>query len=593
MKRINDLDWRMFVRHFSLLMRPFRSLAVKAVLFITLLQLLATLEPFFVKSIMDAIFGNDRSHGALPTKLSVMFAALVVVGLVQVLRNLRLLDVMNAIEHDLPIASGKKLLRLPLVYHQTENTGLIIGKVVRGVGKTMDLTAVLLWEIVPLVIQTVITAAMMLWFRWQATLVLVPIVTLFAWQTVRVKMKMAELRMRRHDLDNVADEILGQAVTNAMTTQSFVQENREMAAVTSVRDDVLALARREFRAYAVSDFFRNAIITAGRVGVVAVCAYAALAGTITVGTFTFITMLAEKVFISCYRIGAIFDRMMDTAEPVKRMTAIFSEPDLVADPPSPTVPSRFAGAIEFAGVVYAYKNRRDEMKAKPALHGVSLVVAAGETLGIVGESGGGKTTLVKLLMRFDDPDTGAVRIDGIDLRDMRLGDFRRQIGYVPQDVEIYDATVAENIAYGRPDASREEIERAARIANAHDFIVGLERDYDTVVGNRGLRLSGGQRQRIGIARAVLLDPPILVFDEATSHVDVVSEQKIQRAIEELRRGKTVLVIAHRLSTIQNADRIIVMDDGLIKEVGSHGELIRQGGLYRRLVALQTRVDATL
>jgi ABC-type multidrug transport system fused ATPase/permease subunit len=175
---------------------------------------------------------------------------------------------------------------------------------------------------------------------------------------------------------------------------------------------------------------------------------------------------------------------------------------------------------------------------------------------------------------------------------MRLSDLRWQIGCVPQEVEIFDRTIAENIAFGRPNSTREEVINAAKIANAHGFIMSLEHGYDTVVGNRGLRLSGGQRQRIGIARAVLLDPPILIFDEATSHVDAVSERKIQDAIEGLRRDRTIIVIAHRLSTIQGADRIAVLEDGRIQEVGTHDELVQRGsGTYQKLVQFQTQADA--
>ncbi len=521
-----------------------------------------------------------------------MFTVLAFVGAVQVKKNTYIRNVWIAMEHDLPITYGRKLLSLPLTYHQTENTGSIIGKVVRGIGRSCDLVNVLLFEIVPLIIQTMVTFGILAFLYWPAIFVIAPVMTVFAYVTVKVKLGLAEHRMKRHERDGEGDDVLGQAVTNVMTTQAFAQEQREMEVVRAIRDEVKVMTHREFRQYDISDISRNTLISFGRVAVIFVCARAVLGEAISTGLLVFIATLADKVFISSYRISAVFDRMMEAAEPVMRMTQIMEERESLADPvcTKTAAVSRLEGTIRFEGTSFSYKKQGT---GKPALSGIDLEINAGETIGIVGESGSGKSTLVKLLMRFDDPSQGRVLIDGRDLRSMRKVYFRRQIGYVPQEVEIYDDTVAANIAYGNPQATREQVIEAARVANAHDFINALGKKYDEIVGNRGLRLSGGQRQRIGIARAVLLDTPILVLDEATSHVDVVSEQKIQKAIDTLRHGRTVIIIAHRLSTIQNADRIVVMEEGGVKEIGSHEELLQQNGLYRRLVELQSRVEATL
>ncbi len=587
-----DKELRTFLPRFWKLLLPYRSLTYKALYWIFVMQVLALAEPSMVMYVIDGITGKRPlfRQNLLPL-MAAMFVGLSAIGIAQVFKNRRIREVWFAIERHLPVACGEKLLRLPLTYHQTENTGAIVGKVVRGVGRYIDVTGILLWEIIPLLVQSVVTVALLLWFSVPAALVLLPIVMIFGWMTARIKMRLAATRMQRHEMDGDADDKLGQAVTNAMTTQAFSQEEREIATVKAIREHIHTMAHDEFRAYDASDYLRNSIISLGRVGVIFVCARAALGGSISMGMLVFISTLAEKVFVSCYRIGAVFDRLMEAAEPVMRMSKLFDEPETVVDSPTARMPERLTGDIAFEHVTFAYKTRAATAN-KPALSDVTITVRSGETLGIVGESGGGKSTLVKLLLRFGDPDQGSVTIDGHDLHDMPMREFRRQIGYVPQEVEIYDLTVAENIAYGRPDATREDVEKAARIANAHDFIMTLPNGYDEVVGNRGLRLSGGQRQRVGIARAVLLDPPILVFDEATSHVDVVSEKKIHASIEELRRGKTVLIIAHRLSTVQDADRIVVIDEGRVRETGSHQELIDQGGIYRHLVELQTKIEAT-
>ncbi|PYS31025.1 MAG: hypothetical protein DMF75_15185 [Acidobacteria bacterium] len=237
--------------------------------------------------------------------------------------------------------------------------------------------------------------------------------------------------------------------------------------------------------------------------------------------------------------------------------------------------------IEFREVHFGYAN-----EARPVLRGVSLTVPAGRMVALVGESGGGKSTLTKLLPRFHDPTSGAVLWDEIDLREVSVASLRRQLALVTQETVLFNDTVRYNISYGRPDATDEQIEDAARTALAHDFIVELPNGYDTVIGERGIFLSGGQRQRLAIARAVLIDAPVLVLDEATSALDAESEQLVQRAIANLIRDRTTIVIAHRLSTVRRADLIVVMERGQIIEQGTHAELLARGGQYQRLYELQ-------
>ncbi len=237
--------------------------------------------------------------------------------------------------------------------------------------------------------------------------------------------------------------------------------------------------------------------------------------------------------------------------------------------------------IEFREVHFGYAN-----EARPVLRGVSLTVPAGKMVALVGESGGGKSTLTKLLPRFHDPTSGAVLWDEVDLREVIVASLRRQLALVTQETVLFNDTVRYNISYGRPDATDEQIEDAARTALAHDFIVELPNGYATVIGERGIFLSGGQRQRLAIARAVLIDAPVLVLDEATSALDAESEQLVQRAIANLIRDRTTIVIAHRLSTVRRADLIVVMERGQIIEQGTHAELLARGGQYQRLYELQ-------
>jgi ATP-binding cassette subfamily B protein len=256
---------------------------------------------------------------------------------------------------------------------------------------------------------------------------------------------------------------------------------------------------------------------------------------------------------------------------------VSSVPEAANPKPMPVV----KGQIDIEDINFRYGNRA-------VVRGLSLNIAPGEMIGLVGQSGSGKTTLVNLLCRFYDVSDGAIRIDGVDIRELRLSDYRRHIGLVLQEPFLFFGTIAENIAYGMPQASREEIVAAARAAHAHEFIMRLPQAYDSLVGERGQGLSGGERQRISIARALLIDPRILILDEATSSVDSETEQEIQRALDNLVRGRTTIAIAHRLSTLQQADRLVVLERGRLVEQGSHADLMQRQGAYYRLYEAQAR-----
>jgi subfamily B ATP-binding cassette protein MsbA len=257
----------------------------------------------------------------------------------------------------------------------------------------------------------------------------------------------------------------------------------------------------------------------------------------------------------------------------------------IADPVAPAVlPKPVRGEVEFRDVAFRYQAGATAL----TLENLSLRMRPGEVVALVGPSGAGKTTIASLLPRFWDVEGGAVLLDGIDVRHLALGDLRRAIGTVPQEPVLFSGTIADNISYARPDASDDEIEAAARVANAHEFVDRLPERYQTLVGERGVKLSGGQRQRIAIARAVLKDPAVLILDEATSSLDNESERLVEAALERLLYGRTTLIIAHRLSTVQRADRLVVLDRGRIVEEGTHAELLRNGGVYAKLFQMQWR-----
>eukprot|EP00873_Tetraselmis_striata_P001784 jgi/Tetstr1/422048/TSEL_012912.t1 len=304
--------------------------------------------------------------------------------------------------------------------------------------------------------------------------------------------------------------------------------------------------------------------------------------------------LGQFLLYSIFAAGAlgemsqVWGEISLAAGAAERLSEILQIRPQIAAPPAPAkLPRRMEGAVHIDGVSFSYGPEAN----LPVLDGIDIDISPGETVAVVGPSGAGKSTLFHLLMRFYDPTAGTIRIDGFDLRDCDPVDIRRHIALVPQDTTVFGATIAENIAFGRADASREEIEAAAVAASADEFVRALEKGYDTPVGERGITLSGGQRQRVAIARAILKDAPILLLDEATSALDAENETLVQAALERLMEGRTTLVIAHRLATVLKSDRIVVMDGGRIVETGRHEDLVARGGLYAKLAKLQFETGA--
>jgi ATP-binding cassette subfamily B protein len=307
-------------------------------------------------------------------------------------------------------------------------------------------------------------------------------------------------------------------------------------------------------------------------------------GAITAGhlgqTVVYVIILAGAFAV----LGEVYGDLLRAAGATERLMELLSSRSPIASPEHPIkVPTPASGsAVNFAGVTFHYPSR----PATAALSDFNLLVRPGETVALVGPSGAGKSTVFQLLLRFYDAQAGSIALDGVPTRDMTLHALRQRIGIVPQDAVIFSSSALDNIRYGQPDASDEDVKAAAKAAFADEFIMALPQGYDTFLGERGVRLSGGQRQRISIARAMLKNPPLLLLDEATSALDAESERMVQAALESAMRGRTTLVIAHRLATVQRADRILVLDHGRLVEEGSHADLVQRGGIYARLAALQ-------
>ncbi len=388
---------------------------------------------------------------------------------------------------------------------------------------------------------------------------------------------------RAQDLLAEASAYASEQIGAVRTLQAFTREKMVTGRFARAVDAAFEAARASTLARALLTFVAIFTIFASVVAVLWFGSRDVLSGQMSPGT------LGQFLLYSVFAAGAlgalseVWGELAQAAGAAERMTELLAEEPAIAAPENPLrLPSPARGEVEFSGVSFAYPLR----PGQAAIRSLSFRVKPGETVAIVGPSGAGKSTIIALLMRFYDPHSGRVTVDGIDIDRADPRALRSRIALVPQDVSIFAASALDNIAFGRPDASREEIERAARDAHADEFIRRLDRGYDTELGERGVMLSGGQRQRIAIARAILRDAPILLLDEATSALDAESETLVQTALERLMRGRTTLVIAHRLATILKADRILVMDKGRIVEEGTHQSLVERDGLYARLARLQ-------
>ncbi|MEO4000759.1 ABC transporter transmembrane domain-containing protein [Mesorhizobium sp. CAU 1732] len=392
-------------------------------------------------------------------------------------------------------------------------------------------------------------------------------------------------RKSRFAQDTLADATAyaSEQIGAVRTLQAFTNEKLVTGRFSSAVETAFEAARASVFARSFLTFFAIFTIFTSVVAVLWIGSRDVLSGTMTPGTLSQFLLYAVFAAGALGALSEVWGELSQAAGAAERLTELLAEEPAITAPANPVpLPEPAKGAIVFRDVSFAYPVR----PGQSALEGLNFSVRPGETVAIVGPSGAGKSTVFSLLLRFYDPDSGAILIDGVDVRDADPEAVRNRIAIVPQDVTIFAASAADNIAFGKPGAKQADIELAARDAHADEFIRRLDRGYDSELGERGVTLSGGQRQRVAVARAILRDAPILLLDEATSALDAQSEMLVQAALERLMEGRTTIVIAHRLATVLKADRILVMDQGRIVEEGTHQSLVAQGGVYARLAQLQ-------
>ncbi len=581
------LQLNKFWSRFWSLLEPSQK-RIKILLVLTVLfQLFALIGPYILKLIIDSIINFDVSQLKPILLLIVLFFLNEQVNsLFYYIRDRRIFSLIIDIEYYLPIKAQEKLISLSLGYHEKENTGNKIIKIEKGLYKIIELIVNMAWEVGPTMVQLIVTLGVLAIIDWRLAATFLVFSPLFIFITYKSNSTLYPVRKKRYKNYEVASGMLGQSIININAVQSFVQEKREVQEYSKLKFGIKVSELKEWFRLIGFGLYRNLAIDLGRVTILLLGVYFVVNNSMTIGTLVFVITLSEKAYFSLYRLSRFYDRIAEGAEAVNRLAGLLEADSEIVNPTDGISPKTILGNIHFKGVSFIYKDAKNK-----ALDNIDLRIRSGEITALVGPSGGGKTTLARLIYRHYDPQSGEVFLDGKNLRDYDIPSFRRFLAVVPQEVEIFNLSVKENIAYARPDASEKEIKEAAKIANAEEFILKLEKGYDTLVGERGIKLSGGQRQRLGIARSILANPSILIFDEATSNLDSQSERLIQNAMEKISKNRTLIIIAHRLSTIKKADNIVVLDDGKVSEQGNHAELSRtEGGLYAKLIRLQAMGD---
>ena len=557
-------------------------------------KVLDLMPPLLVGWVIDSLRGKPPEWIASlagtsdPWSMALVLSGLSVVifffeSLFQWMYQAGFMNLAQQVQHDLRMDVYNRIQSREIAFFEEHRLGEILAMLNDDVNQLERFLNTGFNELVQLGVLFIFAFAVMFPISWQLSLVAVAPIPVILWGSLLYQRRIQpRYRRVREGVGGLASR-LENNLAGIHVIKSFTAEAFETERVRQVSAEYQRANADAIRLSAVYTPLIRMAIVAGFAGVLLVGSYWILngSGIITVGELVLFSMMTERLLWPLTRLGTTVDDFERARASSRRAFGLLDTAPAIRDPEHPEPLGRARGEVVFDKVEFRYARGRDE----PVLHGLSFRVAPGETLGIAGATGAGKSTLIKLLLRFYDVTGGAVRLDGHDVRNVALAVLRRNIALVSQDVYLFHGTVRENIAYSS-DVPLEEVVRAAKLAQLHDFVAGLPQGYDTLVGERGIKLSGGQRQRLSIARAIVKDAPLLILDEATSSVDTETERAIQENLRTLTAGRTALIIAHRLSTIRHADRILVLRDGEVAEEGHHDDLVSRGGIYADLWHVQ-------
>ncbi len=563
---------------------------VAALAFLLLAKLVSITMPFMYKQAVDALVGRTPDAatmlglGAVGLTVAYGLARFGSVAFGE-FRDWVFVRVGQRALRKLALETFTHIHRLSMRYHITRKTGGLSRVIERGVKGVDFLLRFMLLSIGPLILElSLVSIIFAVYFGWQYAVVVVTI-TIYVVYTFKVTEWRVQIRRQMNDQDTDANQKAIDSLLNFETVKYFNAEAREAARYDGAMAAYEGFAVRTGQSLSVLNMGQSFIITTGLILVMVMSAYGVEAGQFTVGDFVMVNAYMVQITMPLGFLGTVYREIRQALVDMAAMFHLLEQPEEVTDKPNAAALRVTGGEVTFDDVRFAYDPSR------PILKGISFTLKPGQRYALVGPSGSGKSTIGRLLFRFYDVTGGSIRIDGQDLRDVTQTSLHGLIGVVPQDTVLFNDTVHYNIAYGRAGATEAEIVAAAKAAKIHDFIVSLPDGYATTVGERGLKLSGGEKQRVGIARTLLKNPPILVLDEATSALDTQTEQSIQESLREMGQGRSVITIAHRLSTIADADCILVLEDGVVTERGTHDDLLALDGKYAAMWARQSADEA--
>jgi ATP-binding cassette subfamily B protein len=585
-----DENWdRRSLRALWPLLWDYRGRVLLALSCLVLAKLATVGVPLVLKAIVDALEQTDRALLVLPVSLLLAYGLLRLAGsLFNELRDAIFARVRYHAMRRLSTQDLEHLHRLSLRFHLERQTGAISRDLERGTRSVSTVLNYAVFNILPMLVEFILVGAVLV-TQYDPAFALVTFGAVAAYFifTFAVTEWRMDFRHHMNRLDSRAGNISYESLVNYETVKYFGNEDLELRRYDGTLGEWEDWGVRTQTSMSLLNFGQGAIIAMGVTAVMFLATNGVVSGDMSIGDLVLVNAFLLQLFIPLGFLGMVYRQIKYSLADMDRIYKLLNTEPEIRDEADAPVLEVTSGVVAFESVDFHYQPER------PILHGVDFRVGAGEKVAVVGHSGAGKSTLARLLYRFYEPCAGRITIDGQDIRSVSQHSLRAAIGIVPQDTVLFNDTIRYNLSYGRPDASDEEVERAAEMAHIREFVEHLPDGWDTVVGERGLKLSGGEKQRVAIARAILKRPHVLVFDEATSSLDSKTEQAIQETLREVAADHTTLVIAHRLSTIVDADRILVMEQGRIIEEGTHRELLEARGVYHAMWELQQQEEHEL